>query len=195
MNDLINDGPVDEALSAPPSHGLLCLSPIVTPQCRRGPQMFSSLECYCQCFPRHTGAPVCLQSPVCSRLTQLLVLNSFIFGRPTCTHSLKIMSGTVVVFPQMSKPWEDTFMPPVKCMHFWSIHYIRSFKEEQSGIHFLVHSIQHNLNFSAAKPNWPCSFTYMSLYTHAMYFVACMYEYETYGFIHDMLDLWLRHSY
>lgn len=35
----------------------------------------------------------------------------------------------------------------------------------------------------------------MSLYTHAMYFVACMYEYETYGFIHDMLDLWLTHSY
>ena len=66
---------------------------------------------------------------------------------------------------------------------------------EQSGTHFLVHLIQHNLNFSAAKPNWPCSFTYMSLYTHAMYFVACMYEYETYGFIHDMLDLWLRHSY
>lgn len=23
---------------------------------------------------------------------------------------------------------------------------------------------------------------------------VCMYEYETYGFIHDMLDLWLRHS-
>lgn len=68
-------------------------------------------------------------------------------------------------------------------------------KAEQSGAHFLVHLIQHNLNFSAAKPNWPCSFTYMSLYTHAMYFVACMYEYETYGFIHDMLDLWLRHSY
>lgn len=35
----------------------------------------------------------------------------------------------------------------------------------------------------------------MSLYTHAMSSVACMYEYETYGFIHDMLDLWLRHSY
>lgn len=35
----------------------------------------------------------------------------------------------------------------------------------------------------------------MSLYTHAMYLVACTYEYETYGFIHDMLDLWLRHSY
>lgn len=100
---------------------------------------------------------------------------------------LKIMSGTVVVF----NPRENRFT--LKNVRFHAEH--TTSKEEQSGVRFPVHLIQHNLNSSAAKPNWPCSFTYMSLYTHAMYLVACTYEYETYGFIHDMLDLWLRHSY
>lgn len=30
---------------------------------------------------------------------------------------------------------------------------LNNVKEEASGLHFLVHLIQHNLNFSAAKPN------------------------------------------
>lgn len=46
--------------------------------------LFSSLEC----FLRHMGAPVCLQSPVCSRLTQLLVLDPFIFLKAPRKHIL-----------------------------------------------------------------------------------------------------------
>lgn len=46
--------------------------------------------------------------------------------------------------------------------------------------------------FNTAQPEFICCktkltmlFLHMSLYTHAMCFVACTYEYETYGFIHD----------
>jgi len=46
----------------------------------------------------------------------------------------------------MFKPWEESFMPLEKCN--LTLH-----EEEQSGSDFLVHLIQHNLNFSAAKPN------------------------------------------
>ncbi len=47
------------------------------------------------------------------------------------------MLGTEALLPLMFKPLEDTVI--VKYMHLWLEHYIQSFMEEQSGIHFLVH--------------------------------------------------------
>lgn len=54
---------------------------------------------------------------------------------------------------------------------------------------------------NTAQPEFLCCKTKLLMlfyinvlvYTWTRY-VACMYQYETYGFIHDMLDLWLRHS-
>lgn len=189
MNDLISDGPVDVAPECSSVHrGLLC---------SRVPSSHHTV-----------GKGLRWRFPHLNAITNtfldiwgLLYACSLLFARvlPSCCSStlsfcpphnhilLTIIWRTVASF----KPREDRFTPRERK----TLHTSWPFKEEQSGIHFLVHLIQHNLNFSAAKPNWPCSFTYMSLYTHAMYFVACMYEYETYGFIHDMLDLWLRNSY
>lgn len=55
--------------------------------------------------------------------------------------------------------------------------------------------------FSTAQPEFICCKTKLTMlfyiclfYTHAMNLVACMYDYETYGFIHDMLAVRLRHS-
>lgn len=51
---------------------------------------------------------------------------------------------------------------------------LNNVKEEASGLYFLVHLIQHNLNLSAAKPNWPCSFMYVFIYMQHIVLHVCM---------------------
>lgn len=118
MNDLVHDGAVDDALTVP-------LCPVVLLHLHTTVQekgLRRSCFPHFECFLRHMGAPVCLQSPVCSRLTQLLVLNSFIFESPPPPHKhilLKIMSGTVVVL----NPRDDRFHVK-KCTLSCRTHYI-----------------------------------------------------------------------
>ncbi|TMS13946.1 hypothetical protein E3U43_022426 [Larimichthys crocea] len=100
------------------------------------------------------GASVCLQSPVCSRLTQLLVLDPrHCFSKaPSHRHVLSSdnawhCGGVTVNVQTMGKHCHASSKNV--CIYD---KYTTS-DEEQSGVRFLVHLIQHNLNFSAAKPN------------------------------------------
>lgn len=79
MSDLVSDGPIDGASAAPLSRGTLPPPPISLHH-----SVGKGLRCRFCPFRGHTGAPVCLRSRLFpSRLTQLLVLNSFIFESPT----------------------------------------------------------------------------------------------------------------
>lgn len=78
MNDLISDGPVDETVSVSLAHGFLF------PQHHLDITVWgwAHLNAIAETL-KHTGAPVCLQSPVYSCVTQLLVLYPVIFITPT----------------------------------------------------------------------------------------------------------------
>lgn len=154
---------------------------------------FSSVECNGSHLLRHSVA-VCLLVHI---LPNRVALSTHLLQKPpTNTHILRKRHWTLwcCYLERLSHGKTLSCLKQNVCIY--SKHTTWDISEErncQASIYWSI-LIQHNLNLSAAKPNWPCSFTYMSLYTHAMHFVACMYEYETYGFIHDMLDLWLRHS-
>lgn len=167
MNESLNNGLVEDVPTAPP-----------TP-----PHGFSSSTSTPQCTNEMPDPPLGKDPSisVCRRL------RSHPAGPRETSDTLLLQAivGAVASSPLTVKPWETRFM------HLWTMS-VKSYTTQQGAAvgHFASQPIliQHNLNFSAAKPNWPCSFTYMSLYTHAMYSVACTYEYETYGFLHDMLD-------
>lgn len=161
MNDLTNDGAVDDALecSSVPWFPLSQLSRLhTTVRERASDDVFLT---WMQLFLDIRGLLY-----ACSRLTQLLVLHSFIcFESPTRT--LKVTSGTVVSSPLMFQPWEDRLTPPLNT----------------TSIQFQRGTVRHSFPgpFKTAQPEFFCCKTKLTMLFYIYVFVytcnvlSCMY--------------------